>query len=183
MNNRELFQLIEEKFGKKIIYDKDLLALSQAIKDELGQSISHQTLRRLFKGQIKTHRATTKDVLANYLGYSNYEMLIQDLGEDADISIFTPVDSIDVENLQPGTQVQFSYEPNRMIMVSYIGNFKFIVNEVEGSRNIKKGDQLEISQLAVGFELYIVNVERNGENLGAYHAAKQGGLTSIEIIS
>ena len=183
MNKVELLKMLEEKLGKEIKYDSDLGVLSQAIHDELGETVSHNTLRRMFKEDvIRKHRSSTNDVLAHYLGYKNYDLLLKDCGADADISIFTPVDSIDVENLQQGTQIQFTWDPNRLILASYMGNLKFIVNESSGSKNLVKGDILEISQLAVGFELYVVNVERNGENLGAYHAAKQGGLTSIEII-
>ena len=183
MNTEELKKMLEEKLGRKIEYDSDLGVLSQAIEDKIGENVSHNTLRRIFREDIvMKHRSSTMDVLAHYLGYKNYELLLKDCGEDADISIFTPVDSIDMENLKQGTQVQFTWEPGRMIVASYMGHFKFIVNDVIGSKNIQKGDILEISQLAVGFELYVVNVERNGENLGAYHAAKQGGLTTIEII-
>lgn len=182
MNKVELLKMLEEKLGKEIKYDSDLGVLSQAIQDELGETVSHNTLRRMFKEDVKrNHRNSTNDILAHYLGYKNYELLLKDCGADADISIFTPVDSIDVESLQQGTQIQFTWDPNRLILASYMGNFKFIVNESMGSKNLVKGDILEISQLAVGFELYVVNVERNRENLGAYHAAKQGGLTSIEI--
>ena len=37
------------------------------------------------------------------------------LGDEADISMFTPIDAIEVKDLEKGTQVRISYEPNRLI--------------------------------------------------------------------
>lgn len=36
--------------------------------------------------------------------------------------------------------------------------------------------------MAKGFELLVSDVIRDGRSLGQYHAAKDGGLTSLEII-
>ncbi|MDE7393905.1 MAG: hypothetical protein K2M80_05485, partial [Muribaculaceae bacterium] len=112
-----------------------------------------------------------------------YESLLKRLGDDADISIFTPIDCIEVQSLERGTQLRLSYDPNRVYFLTYIGQCQFIVNDVEGSHNIQKGDLLTITQLAVGHRFVVAHVNRNGEDLGAYESAKYRGLKSVEIIS
>ena len=85
--------------------------------------------------------------------------------------------------MERGTQLRVAYDPNRVFFLTYIGEFKFIVIEVEGSRNILKGDILTITQLAVGHRFVVAHVNRDGEDLGAYESAKFKGLKSVEIIS
>ena len=162
--------------------DFDILA--QAIKDTTNESLGVNTLKRLFgfntdKG---VPRLSTMDIIAQYLGCADYETLIKELGEDADISMFTPIDSIEVKDLDKGTQVRIAYDPNRIFFLTYLGDMKFIVNEVEGSRNILKGDLLTITQLAVGHRFVVAQVIRDGEDLGSYEAAKFKGIKSVEIV-
>ena len=56
-----------------------------------------------------------------------------------------------------------------------------MVNESHGSK-ILKGDKLMVAGFYVGFELLVSDVERGGRHLGSYQAAKQGGLTGVEIV-
>lgn len=184
MESNEILKKIQEKFGSPISYSSQCDALAEAIFEGTGERIGTSTLKRMFGlvGEKVTPRTSTMDIIAQYIGYPNYALLVKDLGKDADISMFTPVDGIDVAQLKKGSQIQLCYDPNRLIIMSYTGDYKFIVNESYGSK-LQKGDELVITQLAVGFDLLISNVVREGKNLGAYHAAKQYGLKSIEIIS
>lgn len=180
----EILKRIKEKTGVNMNKSADFDVLAQAIKDKTNESLGVNTLKRLFgyKTDKVVPRLSTMDIIAQYLGCEDYESLIKELGEDADISIFTPIDSVEVQNLEKGTQIRISYEPNRIFFLTYIGDFKFIVNDVEGSRNILKGDVLIISQLAVGHRFVVAHVERNGMDLGAYESAKHKGLKSVEIV-
>lgn len=104
------------------------------------------------------------------------------MGDDADISMFTPIESIKIKDLDKGTQIRVAYDPNRLFFLTYLGELKFIVNEVEGSKNKLKGDILTITQLAVGHRLVVVQVNRNCEDLGSYEAAKFKGVKYVEIV-
>lgn len=162
--------------------DFDILA--QAIKDKTHESLGVNTLKRLFgyKTNKVVPRLSTMDVIAQYLDFNDYESLIKELGEEADISLFTPIEMIEVKDLEKGTQVRISYYPNRVFFLTYLGDLQFIVNEVEGSKNILKGDVLTITQLAAGHRLVVSQVNRDGKNLGSYEAAKFKGLKSVEIV-
>lgn len=84
------------------------------------------------------------------------------MGEDAYISLFAPADCIEVQELAKDSKIQISYEPNRVFFLTYIGNFQFIVNDIVGSRNIRKGDLLTITQSAVGHSFVVSHVIRDG---------------------
>lgn len=183
-NDNEILKRIREKAGVNMTKSVDFDILAQAIKDKTNESLGVNTLKRLFgyKMEKVVPRLSTMDIIAQYLDYGDYESLIKELGEDADISLFTPIDCIEVKNLDKGIQVRIAYDPNRVFFLTYLGNMQFIVNEVEGSKNILKGDVLTISQLAVGHRLVVAQVNRDGQDLGSYEAAKFKGLKSVEII-
>lgn len=184
-NENEILKRIRDKVGLGMTRSADFDVLSQAIRDCTSENLGVNTLKRLFgfKTDKVVPRLSTMDIIAQYLGSKDYEALIKELGEDADISLFTPVDCLEVQDLAKGSQIQVSYDPNRAFFLTYIGDFQFIVNEVEGSRNILKGDLLTITQLAVGHRFIVSHVVRDGVDLGAYESAKFKGLKSVELIS
>lgn len=183
-NDNEILKRIMAKVGLEMNRSTDFDVLSQAISESTNENLGVNTLKRLFGFKIEkaVPRISTMDIIAEYLGYSDYESLIKDLGEDADISLFTPIDSLNVQDLDRGTQVRVSYDPNRVFFLTYLGDYQFIVNDVEGSKNIKKGDVLTITQLAVGHRFVVAHVIRDGNDLGAYESAKFKGLKSVETI-
>lgn len=183
-NGNEILKRVRDKVGLGMTTSADFDTLSQAIKDNTNENLGINTLKRLFgfKTEKVVPRRSTMDIIAQYLGYEDYESLIKELGEDADISIFTPIDCIETQELERGTQLRIAYDPNRVFFLTYIGDFQFIVNDVEGSRNICKGDILTITQIATGHRLVVTHVNRNGEDLGPYESAKFKGLKSVEVI-
>lgn len=184
-NENEILKRVRQKVGLGMNRSADFDVLSQAIKDNTNENLGVNTLKRLFGFKIDkvVPRLSTMDIIARFLGSEDYETLLKELGEDADISVFTPIDCLEVQDLGMGSQIRISYDPNRVFFLTYIGDFKFIVNEVEGSRNILKGDILTITQLAVGHRFVVAHVNRDGADLGAYESAKFKGLKSVEIIS
>ena len=184
-NENEILRRLKDKVGLDMAKSSDFDILSQSIIDSTSENLSVNTLKRLFgfKTDKVVPRVSTMDIIAQYLGYSDYESMIKDLGEDADISLFTPIDCLEVNELEKGTQIRVAYDPNRVFFLTYLGDYQFIVNDVEGSKNIRKGDLLTITQLAVGHRFVVAHVVRDGEDLGAYESAKFKGLKSVEIIS
>lgn len=183
-SENEILKRIKKEIGIEMTKSVDFDILAQAIKDKTNESLGVNTLKRLFgyKTDKVIPRISTMDIIAQYLGCADYEALIKELGEDADISLFTPIDCIEVKDLEKGTQLRISYDPNRIIFLTYLGDMKFIINEVEGSKNLLKGDVLTITQLAVGHRWVVAGVNRNGVNLGTFEAAKYKGLKSVEIV-
>ena len=184
-NENEILRRLKDKVGLDMAKSSDFDILSQSIIDSTSENLSVNTLKRLFgfKTDKVVPRVSTMDIIAQYLGYADYGSLIKNLGEDADISLFTPIDCLEVQELEKGTQIRVAYDPNRVFFLTYLGDCQFIVNDVEGSKSIRKGDLLTITQLAVGHRFVVAHVIRDGEDLGAYESAKFKGLKSVEIIS
>lgn len=183
MLNEKIIQLINRKFNTAIKYSQQCEVLALDIKEATGQSISTTTLKRMlgFVNGPAHSRQSSLDIIAQYLGYPDYKSLTLDLGEISYISEFTPIENISSEDLEPGEQIKITYDPNRTILLSYLGYNLYRIDESYMSK-LLKDDKLLISGFYIGFELLISDVERSGKHLGSYIAAKQGGLTSIEIL-
>ncbi len=183
MLNEKIRKMIREKFDSPLLYPQQCEALAMDIQESTGQTLGITTLKRMlgFVNGPATSRPSSLDIIAQYLGYPDYDLLSKDIGEDSDISDFRFVENITSADLEVGEQIQITYHPKRLLILSYLGDNLYLVNESQGSK-LRKGDRLLIAGFYVGFELIIGDVERQGRHLGSYQAAKQGGLTSIEII-
>lgn len=184
LNDSEILRRVVEKVGLSMTKSVDYDILAQAIKDKTNQTLGVNTLKRLFgyKTDKVVPRVSTMEIIAQYLDFPDYKSLIKDIGVESDISIFTPIDRIEVAELKKGTLVRICYEPNRILLLTYLGNMNFIVNEVDVSQNLEKGDILTITQLIVGHRLVMVKGTRDGEDLGLFETSKFGELKSVEII-
>lgn len=183
MIDAKIRKMILEKFNSSLLYPQQCEALAMAIKEATGETLGTTTLKRMFgfvNGPARP-RLSSLDVIARYLGYPDYNLLSKDLGEDTDISDFSSVDGIESVDLEIGEHIRISYHPNRMLLLRYIGDNKYVVVESQGSK-LLKDDKLIIAGLYIGFELLVSDVERGGKHLGSYQAAKQGGLTDVEIV-
>lgn len=183
MINDEIRQMIIARFGSPLQYPQQCEALAMAIREATGQTLGTTTLKRMmgFVSGAASPRLSSLDIIAQYLGYSDYGLLAKDLGEDGDISGFRMVESVDSADLLPGERIRISYHPNRVLVMTYTGDNMYVVNESYGSK-LAEGDKLMIAGFYVGFELLVSDVERNGVHLGPYQAAKLGGLTDVAIL-
>lgn len=181
--SKELQKRIEEKFGRPIKGAADCDSLVTSIEGVTHYHIGVTTVKRMFglTSDAPKHGDTTMDVIAKYLGYKDMKDMARLLGDASDISMFAAVDELDIENLEPGSLIKIAYSPRRVVVMDYIGDNWFLVNESKNSK-LQKGDKLRIFQLAKGIELLATEVVRDGEALGQYHSAKDGGLTLVEII-
>lgn len=147
--------------------------------------IGETTLKRMlgFTSDPRTPHRSTLNIIAVFLGYKDYEEMALDLElSEVIISDFDERDTIETDNLNIGDIVELSYLPNRFFSLKYVGDSRFIIESVENSRNLLAGDIVKITHIEKGFPIYMPEVVRDGKNLGAYEAGKNGGLTSIEMI-
>lgn len=183
MLNQEILKKLAERHGKEIRYPSDVESLSEHIFEKTRERVSPSTLKRMFGFITKpVHpRRSTLDIIGAYLGYADYKELALDLGDNSEISDFAPVEEIISDELEIGSQVAIAYEPDRTVVLTYIGDDYYIVNESIKS-SLMKGDKVKVTNLAYGFKFLASEVIRHGQNLGAYTSAKMGGLTRVEII-
>jgi hypothetical protein len=182
MLNAAIIKQIEEHFGKPIKYPKDCEGLSKAIQIQSNKLISFSTLKRLFGfvKQVEQPHTYTLDIIANYIGYKNWEEALRFI-EGQDNSSFFQVEGIDVGNLKKGNKIEFTYDPKRNVVLLYKGKNLFVV---ESSKNSKllKGDVLTFTYIAISHPLITSEVIRNKISIGKFTGGKTNGITSIKII-
>lgn len=179
---QSIIKKILARYGKDYVYSADCGPLAR----EIG--VSETTVKRMLGlvGENSQERkriphVSTMDILAKWLGYDNYKALLRDIGEKDYSSEFTSLESIEVAELAEGTQVQIKYEPARLIVMTCLGDGKFVINESKNSK-LMKGDHIKLTHLVLGHEFLIREIIREGRNLGGYRGAKDSGITSLEII-
>lgn len=179
---QSIISKILAKYGKDEVYSGDCAYLAGKI------GIGETTLKRMLGlvGENSPERnriphVSTMDILAKWLGYENYKALLREIGEQDYSSEFTSMESIDVSDLDEGTQIQIKYEPGRVIVMTYLGDKVFLINESKNSK-LQKGDRIKVSYLVLGQELLVSEIIRDDRNIGGYRGAKDGGLTCLEII-
>jgi hypothetical protein len=173
---------LEKKYGQALRYPKDCAALSEAIFGTCRRRISESTLKRLlgFVNGIKEPRQYTLDIIANYLGYENYQILYSSLEIPVSSEFQIPFCVI-AETLIPETMLSFSYTPDRQLTVKYLGNQMF---EVKSSLNsgLKEGDTFRAVQFIQDYPLYLPEVIREKISLGPFTAGKSGGIKQLRIL-
>ncbi len=182
MLHQVILDRILAKYGKEVIYSADCASLAGHI------GVSETTVKRMFglvgkdsPERNRTPHNSTMDIVAKWLGYDSYKDLLREIGEGDFSSEFTSLHKIETKDLAVGTQIQVRYEPARIIVMSYLGDGEFLINETKNSK-LQKGDQIRLSSLVLEHEMIVSEVVRNGHSLGGYRAAKDGGLTALEII-
>jgi len=183
-------QHIEEKFGKTIRYPSDYEQLAYDIERTTKQRISTNTIKRLLGAidSVQEPRLFTLDVIAQYLGFENWDVYIVSLSKEGN-SQFDKSDTVDadacleiaVTALKRGAKIEFQYYPDRKVVLEYIIDKEF---EVIGSSNskLRLGDVVEVGNFYLNYPLIINRVMRGGVNIGRFTAGKISGLTYLKLL-
>ena len=175
-----IISLLSEKAGKDISTKAGAEFLRNDIEARTGEALSLNTIKRLvgILHYDSSPREITLNILAKYLGYSNWNQLLNAI--QYKISDFnTPTNFIDLK-LQPiGKEILIKWEPGRVIKIRHAGEGVYQVKESVNSK-LLKGDVLTLSQIAVGFPFMVKEVVRGGQLLGSYTAACTEGVSSVE---
>jgi len=173
---------VESKFGKPIRYPKDCIALAEDMYLKNRVRISESTLKRMmgFVKGTEQPRKYTLDLLANYLGYTNYEILYSSIQHE-NTSSFQTLQSIESTHLPGGSVIEFRYAPDRKVILKHAGNQTYEVLSSENSK-LKTGDIFQISQFIDGYPLILSDVIRDSSSLGQFVAGKSGGIYQLKIL-
>lgn len=172
---------IEEKFGSEVKYSFECDSLQKSIREETGQILSLTTLKRIMGFVSNPHlpRRSTLDILAQYIGFPDFTVFEKETFPGNHSSEFTSMESVDCSQLKSGDTILIRYNPDRRMKLIYEGDGWFEVAESINGK-LKPGDRLKISQIVIGFRLFVSDVVRAGKSLGSYIGAKQGGIISIK---
>ena len=170
---------IEQRLKRRINTPADCEALSKDIEAKTGEHLGVNTLKRLM-GMLGTEvepRQTTLNILAKYLGYTNW-LVLKLIANNEGNSDFDGGFRILPAQLKVGQVVRFTYDPDREVEVTYLGDEKFRVTDARRSK-MMVGDILFAQQFVLGQPL-ICTVERELKSLGTLTAGKLAGLTSLK---
>ena len=178
-----LLDEVEQKYGRRIATTTDFESLSVVIEHQIGEMLSSSTLKRLW-GYVSlnpTPRIATLDILSRYIGHKNFKAFCESLKESkAFVSTFFTSKYQTVSELTPGVIVTIGWAPNRVVNLNYLGEFQFEVISSENSQ-LLPGDRFELSEIIVGYPLYISRILRNGEYTPSYVAGRQRGISLMKV--
>lgn len=178
-----LLDEVEQKYGRRIATTTDFESLSVVIEHQIGEMLSSSTLKRLW-GYVSlnpTPRIATLDILSRYIGHKNFKAFCESLKESkAFVSTFFTSKYQTVSELTPGVMVTIGWAPNRVVNLNYIGEFQFEVLSSENSQ-LLPGDRFELSEIIIGYPLYISRILRNGEYTPSYVAGRQRGISLMKV--
>lgn len=179
-----LLKEVERHYGRRLATSTDFEALSVLIEREINEMISASTLKRMW-GYVSKHpvpRITTLDILARYIGYRDFNTFRNSLKNQPDFeSSFFSAKVIDVANLTPGNRVQICWNPNRLVVLEYLGNFRFRVISSENS-HLLEDDEFTATSFMQDYPLYIATITRGSETTPSYIAGSNSGLTSVSLL-
>lgn len=174
---------VEKKYGRRIATTTDFESLSVVIEHQINELISSSTLKRLW-GYVSlnpTPRLATLDLLSRFVGYKDFKDFCNGLKESkAFTSTFFTSKCQTVAELKSGTIVTLGWAPNRLITLDYLGDFVFEVKTSENSQ-LKPGDRFEMSEIIVGFPLYISRILRDGKYTPSYVAGQLDGINLLKV--
>lgn len=181
MNTKILIEMLEKRSGHAITSAADCEWLALDFTTRCGKGISVNTLKRLlgflaYDG--KSFRQSTLDTIAAYLGFRDWNEA-ESAAKDK-VSAFGHNPAIlDADKLTKGDLVTVTYAPDRQIVFEYRNDDRFVVAKSLNSK-LHIGDIVAIRQFVLGYPLLVTETLRDSRSLGAYTAAKIGGLTTID---
>lgn len=177
-----IIELLKRKSGSDLRLPSDCELLSLDIQSKTGVRIGATTLKRLlgFASDERTPHTTTLDAIACYLGYAHWDelMKIEDKGNS---DFGSPDGEVRSANLQVGCEVEITYLPDRRVVLFYLGNNRYRIQQSENSK-LLVGDEVEILSFVLHHPLLVMQVWRSGQSLGQFTAGRISGLSSVRVI-
>ena len=170
---------IEQMMGRPIQSPKDFDQLRDNIYSRLRVNISSHTLKRLwgYLDSPSEPRRGTLDVLARFIGYSDYAAYVAAASTEGGQSS-SPVISrhINVQQmLAENDELILTWAPDRRCRVRYLGSLQFQVVESANTR-LQPGDYFQCNLIIEGEPLYLSNLLQPGRLATNYVCGKRGGI-------
>lgn len=161
------------------------MKLSAIIGKSIHEHMSESTLERLW-GYSTRHYNTvsirTLNVLARFAGFHSWEEFCKNSEKEINESEFISEKSISASDLVPGTRLRIGWPPNRICIIRYEGEYKFIAEHSENA-TMQPGDTFTCVQFHKGRQLYMDNFCRCGSTeKQTYIAGTNTGLSLLEIL-
>lgn len=185
-----LRERVEREVGFKPKVHSDFLRLTSEIETRLNEHVSESTLERVWGYSTRGYDTVsdrTLTVLSQLIGSADWSEFVDHLHREAhaESELFTG-DVLMVGNLPVGTRLQIGWQPDRLCVVRYLGENRFVAEETENS-TIQPGDRFSCLQMQKGRELYMDLFQRASENgtpdeNARYVVGQRSGLTTLRVL-
>ncbi len=170
---------IETALKKKLCTPKDFDFLRDRIYARLHILVSRTTLMRIwgYVDEGVTPRQGTLDILAQFLGYQNWDGYCQNSllpKEQQSFPVMSRRLSV-AKTLVQGERLRLTWLPDRCCDIEYLGELRFRVCASENTR-LKEGDTFECSLIVEGEPLYLDNLRQGSQQAIAYVCGKKSGV-------
>ena len=177
-----LREAVADEFGRKLIIHNDFLQLADDIFNRLKEHVSETTLERVWNYSTRGYSSVsirTLNVLSQYCGYNDWHEFCEKLNHpDNRESDFFDEEIIESKNLQPGERLKIGWLPDRICVIRYLGENKFIAEECLNS-TMKTGDTFYCCKFELHKPLFLEDF--NGEKK-SYGVGLKKGLTVLQIL-
>ncbi len=173
---------IEDKFNHSFRSATDFDKLERLVSQNADETLNASTLKRIW-GYSKTlskPRRTTLTVLANVLGFRDWETYIKKkmMDECTVESGFIPNTILNISDLRAGDTLTLRWKPDRRITLHCRSKEMFEVMEQENS-SLREGDTFRLTHIREGHPMYCKDVMRDGRNMGDYIAGETSGIYDL----
>lgn len=179
---KELIKMVETKLGRPLAAPVDFSLLSLEIEKTLNETISISTIKRLVGYVNDEHRpsVTTLNLLSRYVGFNNWQTLQLHLDDTTSGSLSE--DIIQSSSLVAGDELEMEWLPDRYCHVRFVGNNRFEVIDVRGSKHLQVGDTFETLVLCLGQPVMCTNHMHGDEQRPIYIIGHRHGLSALRKI-
>jgi len=179
---KELIKMVETKLGRPLAAPVDFSLLSLEIEKTLNETISISTIKRLVGYVNDEHRpsVTTLNLLSRFVGFKNWQTLQLHLDDTTSGSLSE--DIIQSSSLVAGDELEMEWLPDRYCHVRFVGNNRFEVIDVKGSKHLQVGDTFETLVLCLGQPVMGTNHMHGDEQRPIYIIGRRHGLSALRKI-
>lgn len=180
-----LRERVEKKMEKSLNTHSDFIELTSLIELELRQHISESTLERVWNYSTRGYATVslrTLNVLSNYATACNWNSFCDLLKTENNIeSEVFDLEVISTQDLNIGDKVRIGWMPNRLCIIRYLGDNRFVAEQCENS-TMKEGDTFVCHQFILGKELVMSDFCQNQTEKGkVYIVGKEHGITTLNL--
>ena len=177
---------VEKEFHKIPKVHNDFVELGEAIESKIKKHISETTLERVWNYSNRGYNTITLhtlNLLCQYIGKKDWQDFCDSLAEEGiiDSDMFECV-AIKSKDLKIGDKLQIGWMPDRLCIVEYVGDNRFVASECNNS-TMQPGDSFQclefILNQPVNMDNFIKSGKESNRNL-RYVAGKVNGITTLK---
>ena len=175
---------VEVRFGRPLTIHNDFLLLVADIEKCLHEHISETTLERVWNYSTRGYNTVslrTLNVLSRYCTDCEWFQYCDML--KADESALFNVEAVYSANLTPGQRLRIGWLPNRVCVIRYLGDNRFVAEQCENA-TMKEGASFSCLLFTLGKEAILTDFKQNDSDPQgfSYAVGTKNGLTTLVVI-